>query len=77
MSEVQRQSRFERGNDVVVMKFGGTSVQDEAAIRRLIAIVRGTSCWKPGKRLSAAISARRSRQCATSMFGTNISPTNC
>jgi aspartate kinase len=40
MSDVQRQSRFDRGDDVVVMKFGGTSVQDEAAIRRLIDIVK-------------------------------------
>ncbi len=37
---VERQSRFDRGDDVVVMKFGGTSVEDEAAIRRLIGIVR-------------------------------------
>ena len=36
----QRQSRFERGDDVVVMKFGGTSVEDTAAIRRLIGIVQ-------------------------------------
>jgi aspartate kinase len=35
----QRPSRFERGDDVVVMKFGGTSVEDAAAIRRLTAIV--------------------------------------
>jgi aspartate kinase len=34
------QSRFDRGDDVVVMKFGGTSVEDAAAIRRLIGIVR-------------------------------------
>ncbi len=40
MSEPQRQSRFERGDDVVVMKFGGTSVEDAAAIRRLIGIVK-------------------------------------
>jgi aspartate kinase len=39
MSE-QRQSRFERSNELVVMKFGGTSVEDVAAIRRLIAIVQ-------------------------------------
>jgi aspartate kinase len=39
MSGLQRQSRFERGEDVVVMKFGGTSVEDAAAIRRLIGIV--------------------------------------
>ena len=47
MSEVNRQSRFERGNDVVVVKFGGTSVQDEAAIRRLIEIVRGKRGVQP------------------------------
>jgi aspartate kinase len=47
MSEEQRQSRFERGNDVVVMKFGGTSVQDEAAIRRLIEIVRSRRGVQP------------------------------
>ena len=40
MSGLQRQSRFERGDDVVVMKFGGTSVEDAAAIRRLIDIVQ-------------------------------------
>jgi aspartate kinase len=39
MSELQRQSRFDRGADAVVMKFGGTSVEDAAAIRRLIGIV--------------------------------------
>ena len=36
----KRQSRFERGDDVVVMKFGGTSVEDAAAIRRLMSIVQ-------------------------------------
>jgi len=35
----KRQSRFEQGDDLVVMKFGGTSVEDAVAIRRLIAIV--------------------------------------
>lgn len=40
MSGPQQQSRFERSDDVVVMKFGGTSVEDATAIRRLIAIVR-------------------------------------
>jgi len=35
----QRPSRFEQGDDVVVMKFGGTSVEDGAAIGRLIGIV--------------------------------------
>ena len=39
LSERRRQSRFERGDDVVVMKFGGTSVEDAATIRRLIGIV--------------------------------------
>lgn len=38
----QRPSRFERGEDVVVMKFGGTSVEDGAAICRLIGIVRSS-----------------------------------
>lgn len=40
MTGIQRQSRFERGEDAVVMKFGGTSVEDAAAIQRLISIVR-------------------------------------
>ena len=40
MNRLQRQSRFERSDDVVVMKFGGTSVEDAAAIRRLVGIVR-------------------------------------
>ena len=40
MSSLQRQSRFERGEDLVVMKFGGTSVEDAAAIQRLIGIVQ-------------------------------------
>lgn len=40
MSGQQRQSRFEMGDDVMVMKFGGTSVEDAAAIRRLIDIVQ-------------------------------------
>jgi aspartate kinase len=35
-----RQSRFERGDELVVMKFGGTSVEDAAAIGRLIGIVQ-------------------------------------
>ena len=39
-NERQKPSRFERGDDVVVMKFGGTSVEDAPAIRRLIGIVR-------------------------------------
>jgi aspartate kinase len=38
--EVEQRSRFERGDDVVVMKFGGTSVEDAAAIRRVIGIVQ-------------------------------------
>ena len=36
----QRQSRFDRDDELVVMKFGGTSVEDAAAIRRLIGIVK-------------------------------------
>jgi aspartate kinase len=40
MNRLQRQSRFERSDDVVVMKFGGTSVEDAAAICRLIGIVQ-------------------------------------
>lgn len=40
MSAQQRQSRFEQSDEVIVMKFGGTSVEDVPAIRRLIDIVR-------------------------------------
>src|SRR6202158_1979984 len=47
MSELQRQSRFERGDDVVVMKFGGTSVEDVAAIRRLVDIVQSRRGAQP------------------------------
>lgn len=47
MSEAQRQSRFEQGDDVVVMKFGGTSVEDAAAIRRLMAIVESRRGAQP------------------------------
>ena len=43
----QRQSRFDRDDKVVVMKFGGTSVEDEAAIRRLIAIVQSRGDVQP------------------------------
>ena len=35
----KRQSRFEQCEDLVVMKFGGTSVEDAGAIQRLIGIV--------------------------------------
>jgi aspartate kinase len=35
-----RQSRFDQEDNVVVMKFGGTSVQDADAIRRLASIVQ-------------------------------------
>jgi aspartate kinase len=42
-----RQSRFERGDDVVVLKFGGTSVEDIGAIRRLIGIVRSRLDARP------------------------------
>ncbi len=47
MSAVRRQSRFERSDDVVVMKFGGTSVEDAAAIRRLIGIVQSRLGARP------------------------------
>jgi aspartate kinase len=47
MSGLQRQSRFERSEDVVVMKFGGTSVEDAAAIRRLIGIVQSRLGARP------------------------------
>ncbi len=40
MSEVGQLSRFDRTDDLVVMKFGGTSVEDAAAIRRLTGIVQ-------------------------------------
>ena len=43
MSGLRRQSRFEQGDDLVVMKFGGTSVEDAAAIGRLIGIVQSRS----------------------------------
>jgi len=39
MSGVQQPSRFEQDDQIVVMKFGGTSVEDSAAIKRLIQIV--------------------------------------
>jgi aspartate kinase len=47
MSGQQRSSRFEISDDVVVMKFGGTSVEDAAAIRRLIGIVQRKSNAQP------------------------------
>lgn len=47
MSGAHRQSRFEQDDEVVVMKFGGTSVEDSAAIRRLIGIVRNRSGVRP------------------------------
>ncbi len=43
----QRQSRFDQDDNVVVMKFGGTSVEDADAIRRLIAIVQSRSRQQP------------------------------
>jgi len=39
-SGAQQSSRFEQDDQVVVMKFGGTSVEDAAAIKRLIGIVQ-------------------------------------
>jgi aspartate kinase len=47
MSESEQRSRFESQDDVVVMKFGGTSVEDSAAIKRLIAIVRSQMNFQP------------------------------
>jgi aspartate kinase len=47
MNAVQRQSRFEQDDEVVVMKFGGTSVQDAAAIERLIGIVKSRLAARP------------------------------
>jgi len=43
----QRSSRFDRDDKVVVMKFGGTSVEDAAAIRRLIGIVQSRNHAQP------------------------------
>jgi len=40
MSEAGQLSRFDRTDDLVLMKFGGTSVEDAAAIFRLIGIVQ-------------------------------------
>jgi len=47
MSAVSRQSRFEQDDEVVVMKFGGTSVQDAPAVERLIEIVKSRSGARP------------------------------
>jgi aspartate kinase len=47
MSESEQRSRFESQDDVVVMKFGGTSVEDGAGIERLIAIVRSRMNFQP------------------------------
>jgi aspartate kinase len=47
MSGRQRSSRFESGDEVVVMKFGGTSVEDADAIGRLISIVGGRPAVRP------------------------------
>lgn len=47
MSGEQRASRFERGDEVVVMKFGGTSVEDAEAIGRVIAIVQSQRGKQP------------------------------
>lgn len=43
----QRQSRFESGDEVVVMKFGGTSVEDVGALRRLVDIVQSRLGGRP------------------------------
>jgi aspartate kinase len=44
---LERRSRFDRSDDVVVMKFGGTSVEDAAAIGRVIGIVRSRNGAQP------------------------------
>ena len=46
----QRQSRFDRDDELVVMKFGGTSVEDAVAIRRLIGIVNDAAQRSIGER---------------------------
>jgi aspartate kinase len=47
MCESEQRSRFESQDDVVVMKFGGTSVEDGAAIERLTAILRSRMNLQP------------------------------
>jgi aspartate kinase len=47
MNGNQRPSRFDQNDDVVVLKFGGTSVQDVAAIRRVIGIVQSRMSSQP------------------------------
>lgn len=47
MSERKQRSGFESENEVVVMKFGGTSIEDAAAIERAIAIVRNRMNLQP------------------------------
>jgi aspartate kinase len=42
-----QRSRFDSADDVVVMKFGGTSVEDTAAVERVIAIVRSRMNLQP------------------------------
>ncbi|HLZ42631.1 MAG TPA: aspartate kinase [Candidatus Sulfotelmatobacter sp.] len=49
----EQKSRFEQGDDLVVMKFGGTSVEDAAAIRRLIGIVESRIHQQPVVAVSA------------------------
>ena len=51
----ERQSRFDRDDKVVVMKFGGTSVEDAAAIRRVIDIVQSRGDVQPVVVVSALI----------------------
>jgi len=57
MSRPQRHSRFESGDDVIVMKFGGTSVEDAAAVRRLIAIVLSRAQSRLGAQPVVVVSA--------------------
>jgi aspartate kinase len=57
MSRLQRESRFDRSDDVIVMKFGGTSVEDAAAIRRLIGIVQSRAQSRLGALPVVVVSA--------------------
>src|SRR5690348_11506190 len=58
MNAVQRQSRFDQDDELVVMKFGGTSVQDAAAIERLIGIVKSRSSERPGESYGSTFAGR-------------------
>jgi len=57
MSRPQRQSRFDRSDDVIVMKFGGTSVEDAPAVQRLIGIVQSSAQNGQGAQPVVVVSA--------------------